>query len=109
MTGRGEEVLFLTKDNSDKDLYPQPEKCRKTTDYTLADIFDGDEYKGKVDVSYEYDHGDSWDHEILFLGRADPSLRKALKIPDEVKAFCFAGEVCIIFTQGREPIMENGH
>jgi len=49
---------------------------------------------GKVEVSYEYDHGDSWDHKITFLGKADSNLRKNMQIPAEEKmpVFCLGGE-----------------
>jgi len=49
-----------------------------------------------VEVSYEYDHGDSWDHKITFLGKADSNLRKNMQIPAEEKmpVFCLGGEVC---------------
>jgi len=80
-----------------KDAYPDANKIKKTSDYTLADIYDGEEYKGKVEVSYEYDHGDSWDHQIAFLGRADPSMRKSMHIPDDMEAICLGGEVCVTF------------
>jgi phosphoenolpyruvate carboxylase len=61
----------------------------------LADIYDSDKFKGKVEVVYEYDHGDSWEHQIVFLGRADPALRKAMMIPDDIETVCLGGEVCI--------------
>jgi hypothetical protein len=71
---------------------PDPEKIKKESDYTLADIYNGEEYKGKVKVSYEYDHGDSWDHAIALLGRADPIMRRQMNIPDELQAVCLGGE-----------------
>lgn len=92
MTGRGKELLNLQWDDSLKDSYPEPEKMKKTTDYKLADIYEGPEYAGKVEVSYEYDHGDGWSHSIAFLGKADPSLRKAMQIPDDLRVVCLAGE-----------------
>ncbi|KAL2012047.1 hypothetical protein VTN00DRAFT_4765 [Thermoascus crustaceus] len=53
-------------------------------DVTLAEVYDSEEYRGKeVKVVYEYDRdfrrdGDNWDHDISFLGRADPGMRKSL-------------------------------
>ncbi|KAF4629310.1 hypothetical protein G7Y89_g8843 [Cudoniella acicularis] len=91
-TGRGKEILTLMWDDDMKDAYPDPDQIKKDSDYTLADIYDSDEYKGKIEVSYEYDHGDSWDHEISFLGRADPAMRRAMHIPDDLQVVCLAGE-----------------
>ncbi len=78
-----------------KDAFPDPEGIKLAGEYTLADIYDAEEYRGKVEVSYEYDHGDSWDHQIAFLGRADPNIRKAMRIPDDMQVVCLSGEVRI--------------
>ncbi|KAI9684692.1 MAG: U3 small nucleolar RNA-associated protein [Trizodia sp. TS-e1964] len=59
---------------------------------TLKEIFDSTEYKGKAVVVYEYDLGDSWEHEITFLGRADSSLKRSLNVPEDRLAFCLGGE-----------------
>jgi len=59
---------------------------------TLSDIYDGDEFRGKVEVAYEYDFGDGWDHHITFLGRADPILRKSMSVPDDMEVICLGGE-----------------
>ena len=37
--------------------------------------------------------GDSWDREITFLGRADPSLRKSIMMPGDVEVIFLAREV----------------
>jgi hypothetical protein len=95
MTGGGKSVLELLPNDDMKDAYPNPEMIKKESAYTLKDIYDGEQYKGKVEVSYEYDHGDSWLHEIAFLGRADPSLRKGMNIPDDIQAVCLGGEVSV--------------
>ena len=95
MTGRGETVLSLLYDDDMASSYPDPEKIKKEADYTLADIYGSEEYGGKVEVSYEYDHGDSWDHQIAFLGRADPSMRRAMSIPDDMQVVCLGGDVRI--------------
>jgi hypothetical protein len=92
MTGKGKGVLILLPDNSMKDAYPNPEEVKNETDFTLADIYASEEYGGKVEVTYEYDHGDSWLHDIAFLGHADPTLRKVMGVPDELEAFCLGGE-----------------
>ena len=93
MTGRGEILLSLHPDDEDPAIYPDPESIKKEGQCTLADIYASEEYGGKVEVSYSYDHGDGWDHEIAFLGRADPSMRKAMHIPDDMQAICLNGEV----------------
>lgn len=79
-------------DDNDKEFFPDPDQIHKDTEYTLGDIYDSEEYKGKVSVSYEYDHGDSWEHAIIFLGRADPILRTQMNIPADMQAVCIGGE-----------------
>lgn len=92
MSKYSRELLNLVLDDEIKDAFPEPEKIKKVSDYTLADIYDGEQYRGKVEVSYEYDHGDSWEHQIVFLGHADPTLRQAMGIPDEMEVVCLGGE-----------------
>jgi hypothetical protein len=100
MLGRGEELLNFVGSGEEKfaSSYPEPERVKSETQYTLADIYDGEEYKGKVEVSYEYDHGDGWDHQITLLGRADLSLRKVMHVPDEYADVCLGGEVSLVST-----------
>ncbi len=85
--------MSLLINDEDADVYPHPERIKKMSDYKLSDIYDGDEYRGKVAAVYTYDHGDTWEHDIAFLGRADPSLRKVMHIPDELEVVCLGGEV----------------
>lgn len=92
MTGCGETLLILCIHDDLKDAYPDPDKVKQEAHYTLADIYEGPEYAGKVEVSYEYDHGDSWRHSIAFLGKADPSFRKLMQIPNDMQVICLAGE-----------------
>ncbi|RDL31509.1 uncharacterized protein BP5553_09718 [Venustampulla echinocandica] len=63
---------------------------REAKDVTLAGIYDNDEYKDKVEVSHSmHDHGGAMrDHEITFLGRGDPAMRKAIQISDDMKVVC---------------------
>ena len=57
---------------------------------SLADIFENDPYQGRTTVVYEYDFGDSWEHEILLLGRADAALGKRMGIEQDI--VCLAGQ-----------------
>ena len=66
---------------------------REAAEITLSDVYTNHVLGDKVEVQYEYDHGDSWDHRITFLGRADPLLRRSLGIPASLEAVCLAGEV----------------
>ena len=87
----GPSVLNLSPDDSMADAMSDPGRYRLEQDYTLADILEHPEYKGKIDLTYEYDHGDSWGHDITVLGRAGPALRSAMGgIPQKV--YCIAGE-----------------
>ena len=95
MNGRGKTVLIL-EDHADllgESLGDLDLVVKEAKDTTLSDIYDSDEFRGKVEVSYQYDHGDGWEHQIAFLGRADPVLRKSMMIPEDVEVVCFAGEV----------------
>src|SRR4051794_18535130 len=92
MTGSGQEVLSLSTDPHMAADMDDAEHYKQTSDYTLADIYEGPEYGGKVEVTYEYDMGDGWSHSIAFLGKAHPSMRKAMHIPDEMPVVCLSGE-----------------
>lgn len=93
MTGRGQHLLRLGLDEVD---FPPRIRTKRASDYTLEDIYDSEEFKGKIEIAYEYDFGDSWDHQIVFLGRTDPSARKAMDIEDDCEVVCLAGEVSIM-------------
>lgn len=85
-------MLKLSDSGSDG-LGPFDIPVKKTSELTLRDMYEGDAYdKDKVEVQYEYDMGDSWRHTIAFLGRADPSLRRVMGVPPEVRAVCLGGE-----------------
>ncbi|KAF2621775.1 hypothetical protein BU25DRAFT_452466 [Macroventuria anomochaeta] len=58
----------------------------------LRSIFGGERWAGNLQVIFEYDHGDDWEHDITFLGKAHPTFRKAISIPEEQKAFCYADQ-----------------
>ncbi|KIV83987.1 hypothetical protein PV11_05967 [Exophiala sideris] len=68
-------------------------RYQETSEWKLLDIFEGDGYRGNVNLIYEYDMGDGWEHEITFLGVEDPGLRKALMDGAEFNTpLCFSGE-----------------
>jgi hypothetical protein len=55
-------------------------------------------------VQYEYDMGDGWEHNILFLGKERSLLRMAIAGPAAVeqvdeRAVCLGGEVFLLFCQ----------
>lgn len=87
----GPSVLVLSQNTIMASVMPNPERYRLDKDYTLADVLEHPEYKDKTYLSYEYDHGDSWEHEITVLGKAAPTLRNDLGGITQ-KAFCLAGE-----------------
>ncbi|KAI4159892.1 MAG: hypothetical protein LQ342_006220 [Letrouitia transgressa] len=71
------------------DLKPEEE-----TLFKLSDVLEKEEWKGKVSITYEYDMGDGWQHDITVLGRADAGLHAMLGAPEEaeVKVLCLSGE-----------------
>ncbi|KAL9611644.1 MAG: hypothetical protein Q9167_003712 [Letrouitia subvulpina] len=91
-SGRKKPVLLLQRhaeDCADVDmvLHPQEE-----TLFKLSDVLEKEEWKGKVTITYEYDMGDGWQHEITVFGRAEPGLHVMLGAPEYVKVLCLAGE-----------------
>lgn len=100
MTGRGRDLLKLIADeaydeNDDYHLVT----TKKCSDYTLAKIYGSEEYGGKIEIAYQYDFGDGWEHQIVFLGRTDPSARKTMRLPDNWRVLCLAGEVRMAISQ----------
>ncbi|KAI4137476.1 MAG: hypothetical protein L6R39_007262 [Caloplaca ligustica] len=69
---------------------------------TLSDVLEKEEWDGKpisskadVHITYEYDMGDGWEHQIQLLGRAEKGLHAALtSLPEEKaqKVLCISGE-----------------
>ena len=92
MMGHGEPLLTLHADYAGGSMLGN---AQKASDYTLEGVYAGEKYGGKAEVSYEYDMGDGWYHQITFLGRADANLRKVMGIPDDMPVFCFGGEVSL--------------
>jgi hypothetical protein len=80
-----------------EDALEEDEKEQLAADYTLADIYDAEKYKDKVEVLYEYDMGDGWEHDVLFLGKESVSLRDTISAPAHrvQGALCLGGEVCV--------------
>ncbi len=62
------------------------------TDITLQEVYENPEYEGKVRITYEYDFGDSWEHDFCFLGHAAPQMNKQLDAPDTLSVFCVSGQ-----------------
>jgi hypothetical protein len=72
------------------------------TDYSLKDVYDNEEYRDNIEVLYQYDMGDGWEHEILFLGKESDGLRVAIAGSAAAaqrvgRAVCLGGEVCSLF------------
>src|ERR1700760_4296571 len=62
-----------------KKSFPEvAEKFQDAKVWTLADVFENDDYRSKTNLSYEYAMGDSWEHQITFVGVEDPDPRQAL-------------------------------
>ena len=59
-----------------------PSVDEKTT--KLSDVFEQDQYKNKA-LEYTYDFGDSWEHSVVLLGRAEESVSSNY-------IFCISGE-----------------
>ncbi len=70
--------------------------------WTLRDVIEKEEWDGKpvvskadLHITYEYDMGDGWEHQIQLLGRAEKGLHAALTGLPEKKAqkvLCVSGE-----------------
>lgn len=89
----------MTEDFLEDALEEDP-KMQLVTEYSLRDVFDGEEYRDKIEVLYEYDMGDGWEHEVLFLGKESGRLRMAISGPAVAvqgngRAVCLGGEVCL--------------
>ena len=65
---------------------------------TLRDVLEKKKWNNKsvhpgdVENQYEYDMGDSWTHEIKYVGHADKSLNKTLRAPEDLQILCTSGE-----------------
>ena len=86
----GPPFMSLTREGSDFDSIARI-KEEKTEDWTLADVYEKAEWKDKVRVTYEYDMGDRWVHDICVLGRQQPTSWAHMQIPLDMKAVCLTG------------------
>lgn len=72
---------------------------------TLASVFANPQYAdGKAELIYNYDYGDGWGHEIVYLGKANDSFAKrqiGKGVVEGQRTWCVSGEVslqCIVST-----------
>ena len=61
-------------------------------DITLATVYEDPRWGGKAAIGYEYDHGDSWIHRFILLGRASPDMNAQINAPEVMKVLCLGGE-----------------
>ncbi|KAI4270991.1 MAG: hypothetical protein LQ337_006324 [Flavoplaca oasis] len=93
-------ILQSTLDGDEDDLgfWPNPQNEKN---WTLCDVFerkeweteDGTKTTAQIQLRYEYDMGDGWDHQIVLLGRAEKGLHDVLGGGgDAPKILCIGGE-----------------
>ena len=110
-------VMHFGVPNRFDDADPSLEPFEKTQDqkkWSLKDIFERQEWEipgpgpwpgnemegpeqievgeGEVHLSYDYDMGDNWEHQITFVGRATKCLHKAVGSPAIDSVIFIAGE-----------------
>ena len=68
------------------------EDTKAEADFTLADVYENPEWKDKVDIEYEYDHGDGWVHHLALIGRATPGTNAQFGALSGVKVMCLSGQ-----------------
>ena len=68
------------------------EQSKAETEVTLAEVYEKPEWKDKAQIEYEYDHGDSWGHQLSLLGRATPGTNAQFGAPSDVKIICLSGQ-----------------
>ena len=68
------------------------EDSKAESEITLADVYEKPEWKDKAAIEYEYDHGDSWNHQLVLLGRATPGTNAQVGAPSDVKILCLDGQ-----------------
>lgn len=80
-------------------IWPAPQQ---EADWTLKDVYEKKDWKdedgklveadGPLQLRYEYDMGDSWEHQITLLGRADQQLHESIGGPGAPRGLCLSGE-----------------
>ena len=68
------------------------ENSRAESEVTLAEVYEKPEWKDKVLIDYEYDHGDSWGHQLSLLGRATPGMNAQFGASSAMKIICLNGQ-----------------
>ena len=99
-------------DDFDSGLDPKPQS---EAAWTLRDVYEREEWTHKaynaisgaedeklnvkhpkkdlrLGITYEYDMGDSWEHQIILMGRADPGLHRTFGVEGDVPVMCLGGE-----------------
>lgn len=90
----GKALLYLEADSEYIGFHEEIDaKTKEESKFSLADILEDKEYNGRTTLTYEYDMGDGWEHEISVLGRADSHLGDALGVNEfNQKILCISGE-----------------
>ncbi|KAF2028841.1 hypothetical protein EK21DRAFT_113534 [Setomelanomma holmii] len=83
--------LCIIADEEELDIMSTSGRTWLSRDHTLREVYDSPDFSTKTEVTYEYGLGDGWEHRILFLGKADQSLRTAMRVQDDQNIFCYAG------------------
>lgn len=90
----GKPLLYLEADPEYIGISEEMDaKTKEESQFPLADILEDEEFNGKTTLTYEYDMGDGWEHEMCVLGRADSYLGDALGVNEvNQKILCISGE-----------------
>lgn len=94
-------IMAIQSDHEDADMVRYP--VNLSDDMTLSKIHNAKRYQSKVQVMYEYGFGTGWEHQITYLGRANPGLvqytrvcglkRTAkVKLEEEARLACLSGQ-----------------
>ena len=74
-------------------MYDLIAKTKASGDVRLRDVLERPEWKRiRMTLQYEHDVVEGWEHQIQFLGPADPYLGMVMGLEAEQKVFCFGGE-----------------
>ena len=91
---RGENLLELSRFAQDDNFGFIRREVKAEAEFALTDVFENAKYRGKTTLTYEYDMGDSWKHDIYVLGRADDHLGNTLGLREDgdQRILCISGE-----------------